>query len=235
MASINAFFDELQFGRLEKPIKVHLQNVYSAMGVALLSCAIGGYVHLFTNFVGEGILTILGAFALLIALILVPATAENLKLRFGLLAGFAFLSGVNMGPLLQLAIAVDPSLITTAFMATSLIFICFSLSALLSNDRKFLALGGILFSGLSWLIMFGLLNIFFQSQLLFQLRLYLGLAVMCGFVLYDTQLIVEKRRRGDDDYIMHCMLIFIDFINIFRLILVLLTDKEMKKEKRRSN
>ena len=24
---------------------------------------------------------------------------------------------------------------------------------------------------------------------------------MCGFVLYDTQLIVEKRRRGDDDYI----------------------------------
>ena len=34
-----------------------------------------------------------------------------------------------------------------------------------------------------------------------QVRLYLGLAVMCGFVLYDTQLIVEKRRRGEEDYI----------------------------------
>ena len=35
----------------------------------------------------------------------------------------------------------------------------------------------------------------------FQVRLYLGLAIMCGFVLYDTQLIVEKCRRGDVDYI----------------------------------
>ena len=34
-----------------------------------------------------------------------------------------------------------------------------------------------------------------------QVNLYLGLFVFCAFVLYDTQLIVEKRRRGDDDYI----------------------------------
>lgn len=30
-----------------------------------------------------------------------------------------------------------------------------------------------------------------------------GLAINCGFVVYDTQLIAEKCRRGDRDYIWH--------------------------------
>lgn len=34
----------------EKPVKAHLQNVYGAMAVALLACATGGYLHLFTDF-----------------------------------------------------------------------------------------------------------------------------------------------------------------------------------------
>ena len=34
-----------------------------------------------------------------------------------------------------------------------------------------------------------------------QIELYAGLVIMCGFVLYDTQLIVEKSRMGNDDYI----------------------------------
>jgi len=39
----------------EKPVKAHLQNVYAAMAVALLACAAGGYLHLFTNFMIVGI------------------------------------------------------------------------------------------------------------------------------------------------------------------------------------
>ena len=49
--------------------------------------------------------------------------------------------------------------------------------------------------------MLSLMNLFIGSQLLFEINLYLGLAIMCAFVLYDTQLIVEKRRMGDEDYI----------------------------------
>ncbi len=58
-----------------------------------------------------------------------------------------------------------------------------------------------LFSGLSCLLMLGLVNLFIGSKLLYDINLYVGLAIMCGFILYDTQLIVEKRRHGDDDYI----------------------------------
>lgn len=48
---------------------------------------------------------------------------------------------------------------------------------------------------------------------------------MCAFVLYDTQLIMEKRRNGDKDFIAHSVDLFIDFIGIFRRLLIILAQK----------
>lgn len=239
MDTIKTFFEELQFGRLEKPVKAHLQNVYAAMGVALLACAVGGYLHLFTNFMIDGFFSLLVStivqLGILVALVAMSPTSENRSTRFVLMIVFSMLSGLNMGPILDRAIDVDPSIIATAFLATSLVFICFTLSALLSSDRKWLALGGILFSGLSWLTLMLFLNIFIGSQLIFQIYPYIALVLMCGFVLYDTQLIVEKCRNGDDDYIMHCLMLFLDFIDIFRMLVIILTEKEGRRDKRKRN
>ena len=58
-----------------------------------------------------------------------------------------------------------------------------------------------------------------------QANVYIGLAVMCGFVVYDTQKIIEKRRRGDEDFIMHSCELFMDFLSIFKNILIILTKK----------
>jgi len=38
-----------------------------------------------------------------------------------------------------------------------------------------------------------------------------GLAINCGFVVYDTQLISEKCRRGDRDYIWHTVSVLVIF------------------------
>ncbi|TOF71716.1 hypothetical protein CGJ15_27835, partial [Vibrio parahaemolyticus] len=67
---------------------------------------------------------------------------------------------------------------------------------------------------------------FFGSRLLFQVHLYIGLAVMCAFIVYDTQHILEKVRAGDRDYVMHSVELFIDFIGVFKRLLIILTDKE---------
>jgi hypothetical protein len=65
----------------------------------------------------------------------------------------------------------------------------------------------------------------FRSPALFQIHLWGGLLIFCGFVVYDTQAIMEKRRRGDKDAIRHSLDLFIDFLHLFRKILILLLQK----------
>merc|ERR1712115_654585 len=149
--------------------------------------------------------------------------------------GFGFLTGLGMGPMLQLAMMMNPTIVPSAFMVTSVIFACFTGAALLAPDGKYLYLGGTLMSGLSTLLVLGLANIFFRSQLLFQAHLYIGLAIFCGFIMFDTQVIIRKARSGDKDFIAHSLDLFIDFVQIFRKVLILLMQKDERdnKNKRR--
>jgi len=78
-----------------------------------------------------------------------------------------------------------------------------------------------------------IINLFIGSKLLYQVHLYLAFFVVCGFIMYDTTLIIEKRRQGDTDYIAHSVLLFIDFLDIFRYLLILLTQKEESKKKKK--
>lgn len=48
---------------------------------------------------------------------------------------------------------------------------------------------------------------------------------MCGFVLYDTQIIMEKRRMGSTDCIKHSLDLFFDLASIFRRLLIILSQK----------
>lgn len=43
--------------------------------------------------------------------------------------------------------------------------------------------------------------IFVHLYPFWQAHMYLGLLIMCGFVLFDTQLIIEKAENGDKDYV----------------------------------
>merc|ERR1719402_570338 len=130
---------------------------------------------------------------------------------------------------------MNPTIVPTALMVTSAVFACFSGAALFAPDGKYLYLGGTLLSGLSTLMMLGLMNIFFRSQLLFQAHIYIGLAIFCGFIMFDTQVIIRKARNGDRDFIAHSLDLFIDFVQIFRKVLILLMQKDDRdnKNKRR--
>lgn len=231
--AFDSFFRSLD-SKFDSGTKKHLQNVYSCLSMSTLAAAIGGYVHLFTNLFGAGLLTFFASIGLLLTLMSTPDDGKNQAKRLGYLLGFAFFSGINCGPLLQYAIYLNPSIIPTALMGTAVIFVCFTMCALYSANRYWLYLGGSLSSGLSFLLILSFANIFFRSQLLFQVELYLGLIVMCSFVLYDTQLIIEKHRRGDKDFITHSLRLFVDLFEIFRHLLVILSQKE-ERSKRKSN
>uniref|UniRef100_T1JK17 Bax inhibitor 1 n=1 Tax=Strigamia maritima TaxID=126957 RepID=T1JK17_STRMM len=229
---MDSFFQTLG-EKLEAPIRLHLQNVYASLALSLLAAAAGGYVHVFTTILSGSFLMGLVSIGLLVALTATADNGKNQRLRLFYLIAFAFVSGLNLGPILEYAIRLDPSIISTAMIGTAVIFLCFTFSALFSNQRQYLYLTGILLSGLSIVSILGFFNLFFGSKLLFEVNLYLGLAVMCGFILYDTQLIIAKRRMGDRDFIWHSVNLFIDFINVFRYLLVLLSQKEEKQKKQK--
>ena len=87
-------------------------------------------------------------------------------------------------------------------------------------------------SAMSLMLLSFLGNLFFGSIWLFQASLYAGLVVMCGFVLFDTQLIIEKAENGDKDYIWHCVDLFLDFVTLFRKLMMILAMNRKNNRKK---
>merc|ERR1712232_319789 len=102
-----------------------------------------------------------GGVALLFSIMSTPK--QQYQSRFGQLLGFGLLQGLSLGPLIQHAVDVDPSLVFTAFCATTVVFVAFSLTALYAQRRSWLFLGGMLSSALGLMLMMSLMNIFFRS------------------------------------------------------------------------
>mmetsp|Transcript_25863 Transcript_25863/g.12220 ORF Transcript_25863/g.12220 Transcript_25863/m.12220 type:complete len:94 (+) Transcript_25863:286-567(+) len=93
---------------------------------------------------------------------------------------------MSLGPLIFYALEVDPSILVTALLATSVIFVCFTLAALMSARRSYIFLGGICGSILFGMTLFSLAKLLFGYRQVGNFELVLGLLVFCGYVLYDT-------------------------------------------------
>lgn len=208
-------------------IREHLTKVYSTLAVSVFTAAIGSIVEMQTRLFA-GTLAWLGVIGLIIWMSITPK--EQISKRFAILLSIAFLQGVSLGPLIKLTIHIDPSIVVTAFLGTTSIFACFTGMSLFAVRRSYLYLAGVLSSGLSLLAILSLFNIFFRSAAVLNFQLYFGLMIFCGFIIFDTQLIIEKRFAGDKDFVGHALELFLDFINVFvRLLIILSKNKEEKK------
>ncbi|KAL6259457.1 hypothetical protein P5V15_009377 [Pogonomyrmex californicus] len=230
--NLNAFVNAFT-SKLDAPVRQHLKNVYACLAMSTVSAAAGAYVHMYTQLLQANFLTTIGTLGLLIALMTTPDNGKNHKMRLGYLLGFAFLSGLGLGPLLEMVVSIDPSIVVTSLIGTTVVFVSFSISALLAARGSYLFLGGFLMSILNTMVLFSFVNLFVRSAFFYQLHLYVGLAMVSGFIIYDTQLIIEKYHMGNRDFIMHSLDLFIDFVGVFRHLLVLLTQKELSKDSRK--
>jgi len=220
--------------KIEAPVRYHLVKVYSCLTATTLCAALGAFVHLFGIW-EAGLLSALGSLGLVLLLSTTVDNSKNFYTRLGMLLGFGLLSGHSLGPLLDHVIAVNPQIVLTALVGTSVVFISFSCAALLAERGKFLFLGGILMSVLSTVTLVSLANLFLQSYAIYQAHLYIGLFVMSAFILYDTQAIMEKRRLGNTDYVKHSLDLFFDLATVFRRLLIILTQKEERNQRKRKS
>ena len=219
--------------------RTHLVRVYRLLAVTVACAAIGCLAHLrysvggaITHFLSVGLAVAIAATSFSDS----PPTSSWLKgieNSHVLLAAFGFCQGASIGPLVQMALYVDPSLILTALLLTANTFVCFSLTALFVPRRSLMALAGFLSSSLTFLFWLSLLSMFYPTVWAFKLQLYLGLAVFCGYVVVDTQQIID---RADQSYgrapsvTQDAMRLFTNLIAIFVRILIILIQNSGKKE-----
>jgi len=229
--TINTFINSFS-NKLEEPVRLHLKNVYASLTMTTVSAAAGAYVDIADWFKG-GLLSTFGALGIIFLLMATPDNGKNTSQRLAYLLGFGFLTGMGLGPLLTYTIMLNPAIIVTALAGTSLIFVSFTIAAMLADRGRWLFIGGTLMTLLSTVTILSLANLFFRSQLLYQTHLYLGLVLMCGFILYDTQLIIEKRRAGNKDFVTHSLDLFIDFVGVFRRLVIIQTQKEENERRRK--
>ncbi|KAH0899241.1 hypothetical protein HID58_048809 [Brassica napus] len=258
MDSFSSFFDSQPGSRswsydslknlrqISPSVQNHLKRVYLTLCCALVASAFGAYLHVLWNI--GGILTTIGCFGSMIWLLSCPPYEQQKRLSLLFLS--AVLEGASVGPLIKVAVDFDPSILITAFVGTAIAFICFSGAAMLARRREYLYLGGLLSSGLSMLMWLQFASsIFGGSASIFKfeiphidmdlvVQLYFGLLIFVGYMVVDTQDIIEKAHLGDMDYVKHSLTLFTDFVAVFVRVLIIMlknsADKEDKKKRRRN-
>ncbi|KAL9264483.1 Bax inhibitor 1-like protein [Drosera capensis] len=225
-------FDTLKnFHQISPRVQNHLKLVYLTLCCALFASAVGAYVHILWNI--GGWLTTFGFLGCIGALVAFPEKEEKMRVRLLMAAGL--LEGASVGPLIQRAIEVNPSILVTAFVGCAIAFGCFSMAAMLARRREYLYLGGLLSAGISTLLWLQFASFLFGASMsVFMFEIYFGLLIFVGYIVFDTQEIIEKAHNGDMDYVVHAMTLFTDFVGLFvRVLIIMLKNAEEKKEKER--
>jgi len=110
-------------------------------------------------------------------------------------------------------------LVLLALSTTTTVFI--SLSAFAAFTKKdFTYLQNLLYVGTFTLLVLFVSRIFIISSILDLFMCWFGILLFSGFILYDTSLIFNK--FGPDDAIIATLNLYLDFINMFLMILQLL-------------
>ncbi|KNA09751.1 hypothetical protein SOVF_150820 [Spinacia oleracea] len=231
--NFNAFKN---LSEISPAVQSHLKQVYLTLCWALVVAALGSYLHILWNF--GGLLTTLACLGCMVWIHFTPPHEE--KKRVGLLMAFAAFQGASIGPLIDLAIQIDSSLLVSAFVGCAIAFGCFSAAAMFARRREYLYLGSLLSSGMSILLWLHFASSLFGGKTaLFTFELYFGLLLVVGYIVFNTQMIIEKAYSGDLDYVKHAMTLFVDFVGLFVRILIILIkntmEKENKKKKKRSD
>ncbi|XP_009621251.1 bax inhibitor 1 [Nicotiana tabacum] len=228
-------YDSLKnFRQISPLVQTHLKQVYLTLCCALVASAAGVYLHILWNI--GGLLTTLACMGSMVWLLLSSPYQE--QKRVALLMAAALFEGASIGPLIKAGIDFDPSIVIGAFVGCAVVFGCFSAAAMVARRREYLYLGGLLSSGVSLLCWLQLASsIFGGSMALFKFELYFGLLVFVGYIVVDTQEIIEKAHLGDLDYVKHALTLFTDFVAVFVRILIIMlknaSEKEEEKKKRR--
>lgn len=211
---------------IDARMQSHLVRVYTYLAAGIVVTGLGAWVQIAVLPIPP-LFCALGALAAMFAC--TAYRSSDMTTRLALAAGFALLKGMSLGVLVGVILDVEPSILFWALLLTTTAFACFSGFSLLSRRRSLLYLGSILSTCMAWLALASFMNLFMRSPMIFDIQLYGGLILFLGFVVCDTQMIIEHAAAGGDA-LMDAIHVYVDFVAIFvRIAIILLKKREGEK------
>jgi len=142
--------------------------------------------------------------------------------------GYAALNGIALSPILFLYTAAS---VAQVFFVTAATFGAMSLWGY-TTKRDLTGLGSFLFMGLIGIIIASLVNMFLQSGTMQLVISIIGVLIFTGLTAYDTQRIKESYdvvgrdgQLASKGAIMGALSLYLDFINLFLMLLRLMGDR----------
>ncbi|NWZ91433.1 LFG4 protein, partial [Nesospiza acunhae] len=212
--------DDFNYGSNVASASVHirmafLRKVYSILSVQVLLTTVTSAIFLYSTgvqtFVHERPTLLLisgfGSLAVIVALTLYRHQHPvNLYLLFG------FSSLIDRLLFLFIVSFYDVSIVLQAFILTTAVFLGLT-AYTLQSKRDFSKFGAGLFACLWILIISGFLRLFFYSETIELVFAAAGALLFCGFIIYDTHLLMHK--LSPEEYILAAINLYLDIINLF--------------------
>lgn len=193
-----------------------LKNTYMLLSMTLIFSGVMAAVGMSIN-LGHGASLVSSLVAIGLLWFALPRTA-NSSAGIPVLFAITGLLGLGLAPLLNMYLAVNPSIVSTALGGTGVIFLGLSGYAL-TTRKDFSFMGGFLMVGLMVVLVAALANIFLQMPVM-QLVISAAIVmIMSGLILYETSSIIHG---GETNYIMATASLFLSIINLFQALLHLL-------------
>ena len=242
---MNFFGDNIKVDRLGAMFKLHdisektqqhLTKVYGNVMMCALICAAGMWINAHTVLSGffASILIMAGMSFFTYKICFSYASEQE---RMGYMWAQAFSMGFLVGPAMHAIAEIQPEIITTAVGITSVMFASFSAISIFSKRRSFLFLGSLITSIVTCMLIYRFMSwISGYSTSTDSLGyLLLTLFVSCMYIIYDTQMIIERcETYGERDVPKHTMILFMDLFDLFiKIVQVLLELQDQKDKKKR--
>lgn len=192
------------------------------MGIGGLGAYLGRNIRSLGAFLVLAVLFIFGTIGVIAGAHASPA------LGVGLLAGWTFVSGLVMGPAIQMySERLGWQTVAGAYVGTGgVMTACGIVGAFSGIDFSFL--GSILFFGLLGLVLVGFISIFWRlSRTASIVESIVGMLIFSGYFIYDF-FRIAKASNTWENAIALTMNIYLDFMNFFLYLLQLL---DMLKDK----
>lgn len=215
-------------------LSYHISQVYQLITWFIGAFTFGSYVS--TCLLNYSFFVTILSFVVSVGSIAMFANSRTDLSKFSYGMIIAGSVGISSGGLITIVNDVDQTILPLSMLTTLGIFVSMSVVSKYVTNSQMLLLGGFLSSALSGLCVVGIISLFLPIPMIFfDIRVIISFITFCGYVVYDTFKMRQKFQSGVIDYYEHALMLFLDIINIFTdLLIILIRNKDRKDSKRKS-